>query len=675
MKVTLESLKKAVKKKKGRSMAFAWLADFQHASGDFDGALKNIENGLSIYPNDIPALLVRSKILFDKKDYAGCVRECLNVLNKDPFCLSAQKRLGDAYDKLGKTDDRNKSYRRVHDMDPLDDFWKEEYDVVSEEVPEVDVTPAASTSTGRFASPLPAEDDPFAALSKGIESADSIEDESLDALQETLNQALAQTDNTEDSVAEELSATNELSGSDLSSAFSNIFGDDDSETTRSNDSPFSRKAAESAPGENSVAAPAAMTGDVPLEENSQGLGEAFGSIFGNDDLPEENSGDGLFQKSSEASSGSDEVFGAFGGGDEVAASAAETADKPQSVDDAFGSIFGDDDLPEEKPAETSGMFDKSASSDMSFSEPAPAAETPVADKPQSVDDAFGSIFGDDDLPEEKPVAEASTENSSFSDSAEAGFPFDEPAATPAASAPAEESGAVDNAFSSMFGDDDLPEEKPAESVGGMFDKSADESLSLGEPATATASASESVEKSDVANEIGGAFASMFGGDDNSDSLDVPAEGNSSQESTGALFEESVNAQSAEAPSADLDSLNSEVSGAFKGLFDSDDDNLSDESAPNNSGVDFLMSGDSDDEVAASLIKDPEAPLDRGAVDLDDSLNTRTLADIYMEQGVYGKALEIYQDLLKREPDNAEIKSKYAQVQKLYREKFGENLNG
>ena len=84
-----------------------------------------------------------------------------------------------------------------------------------------------------------------------------------------------------------------------------------------------------------------------------------------------------------------------------------------------------------------------------------------------------------------------------------------------------------------------------------------------------------------------------------------------------------------------------------------------------------MSGDSDDEVTASLIDNADAPLSRGAADLDESLNTATLADIYMEQGVYNKALEIYSDLAKKNPDNPEIKSRLEEVEKLCREKFGE----
>ena len=126
------------------------------------------------------------------------------------------------------------------------------------------------------------------------------------------------------------------------------------------------------------------------------------------------------------------------------------------------------------------------------------------------------------------------------------------------------------------------------------------------------------------------------------------------------------------PAQDLDSLESEVSGAFKGLFDMDDDALTEETKPSNKGVDFLMSGDSDDEISAGLINDPDAPLDRGAQDLDDSLNTRTLAEIYFDQGLYGKALEIYKDLAQKEPDNEDIAVRLSEVEKLYNEKFGGN---
>ena len=206
---------------------------------------------------------------------------------------------------------------------------------------------------------------------------------------------------------------------------------------------------------------------------------------------------------------------------------------------------------------------------------------------------------------------------------------------------------VDESFDSIFGSDadDLPEEKSE---------------------VAEAPAEEIAEA--PAEEPSSVFSAPV------ESLEEPSD-ETLEEPAAEQLEEPV-AETAEqvaeesAPSAELDSIDSEVSNAFKGLFD-EDDSLPESDEPNNNGVDYLMSGDSDDEVAASLVENADAPLSRGAVDLDDSLNTRTLADIYMEQGVYSKALEIYSDLAKKNPDNAEIKSRLEEVQKLCREKFGE----
>ena len=238
------------------------------------------------------------------------------------------------------------------------------------------------------------------------------------------------------------------------------------------------------------------------------------------------------------------------------------------------------------------------------------------------------------------------------------------------------------AFASMFGDEDrldLPEENkeaPAEVA------SVEEPLS--QEATG-AEIEESSVKEDVKDNVEESFDNIFGKADD-DLLEETSETAETAPAEVAQAEEPVAApaaseapadvdekpaeQLAEAPSAELDSFDSEVSNAFKGLFD-EDDSLTETDEPNNKGVDYLMSGDSDDEVSASLVNDAEAPLSRGAADLDDSLNTRTLADIYMEQGVYSKALEIYSDLAKKNPNNAEIKSRLEEVEKLCREKFGE----
>jgi hypothetical protein len=250
------------------------------------------------------------------------------------------------------------------------------------------------------------------------------------------------------------------------------------------------------------------------------------------------------------------------------------------------------------------------------------------------------------LDEETPAAKESTE-APVSESLEE--PVNE-AAAPATESAEEDTAAeeVDGAFDALFGDESQ------EATGAE------------------------IEEASVKDSVGDSFDSIFGKDED---LDLPEEKSeksvAAEEPVAEKLEEPVaEPESAEpvaeepAPSAELDSIDTEVSNAFKGLFD-EDDSLPESDEPNNNGVDYLMSGDSDDEVAASLVENAEAPLSRGAVDLDDSLNTRTLADIYMEQGVYNKALEIYSDLAKKNPDDAEIKARLEEVEKLCREKFGE----
>ena len=910
MAITLDSLRKTVKKNKGKSQALAWLADMERASGDYEAALKLVDEALAASPSDVPAMLVRAKILAGQQDFAGSVMEYKKVLAKDPFCLSAHKRMGEAYDQLGKTAERNACFRRVHDMDPLDSFWKEEYDVLPEEQESDLAAPPMDddsfTMNMDSEANADSEDNVFANLASSLPNSDDEDNASVDDLLKSLNSASDGVDDEGNAQEQSYDGSDVLSTSEVSSAITGILGGDDdldsadgqSSGVSANASPFSplnAAAVNAAPkSEDNL-----FSLDVPSEAESQptNVDDAFSSIFGDDDLPEE--------KPAEASD-------SLSDWSPSATPAAETAesvespkeeDKATNVDDAFSSIFGDDDLPEEKPAEASDSLSDWSPSATPAAETAESVETPKEeDKATNVDDAFSSIFGDDDLPEEKPVEESPVESDAektdslaeeasnddsfgglFEKSADAEFSLDEsPAEKPAeeSSQASEESSEsslphmdfaddevesietaknedsdlnVDGAFSSIFGDDDAFEEKPAEetltetpaeqtsetlsapadelaseddSFGSLFEKSADANFNLDEKEDVTASAPESPaeapvaeapapeiaevsepetaksedisssvngafdalfedEKNDeapiedafadaapvegaqaqplpveefslnndnlelpsdkkedapkdenLADEMGGAFASMFG---NEDDLSLPdekaeeptekktAEASLSQEATSAAIEEedvkdsvddsfdsifgadedlpeeksdfvqtekialtsatdmvAEQAESAEpvvetensaeplakAPSAELDSIDSEVSNAFKGLFD-EDDTLSESDEPSNKGVDYLMSGDSDDEVAASLVNNAEAPLSRGAADLDDSLNTRTLADIYMEQGVYNKALEIYADLVKKDPDNAEIKARYDEIEKLCREKFGE----
>lgn len=890
MAVTLDSLKKKIGKKNVNSRAFAWLADLEREAGNLDQALQRVDGGLTLYPNDVSAMLVRSKILFQKESYDACIQECEKVLVADPFNLAAQRIMGDAYDKLENIGERNVCYRRLHDMDPLNTFWKEEYDVVvgaaaaaamAGEISDIDFsmpddgnvdlsdefTTEPAESVG--AAPAdeftlnepqaeeadvsatdvvePAGDDPFAALASMLPGNDDADDSAMEDLSASLDSAMDAINNESaaDKPLEELSEDENISSSDVGSALSDMFGlEDDLEPEEasapaaeaSSDIPASidDNAEANAASIFSAAAP-----EAPAEDKPQSIDDAFGDIFGEDELPEE--------KPQQASI------------DAPADESAPAEDKPQSIDDAFGDIFGEDELPEEKPqasepiadiaaesaaepiaddlelpSEDGGLFEKSADADMNLT--AGSADEPKADEPTTIDNAFDSIFGEDELPEEKPqTAESSAdvaadlsddlelpseEGGLFEKSADADMNltgnwtpdgasveetpaiedafaeetlaiegnasvFDEPdpveeelslpeepaadeglnftademaplteEAVPALDEPApveegrpsvaeeiapapasDASFSVDNAFDSLFGsDDDLPEEKPQASEPETIAEAPateDETVSLAEQVDQAETELEmpevKSEDTDLAKEMGGAFASMFGNED--DDLDLPAAKteavpesvSNDQEATGAAIEESFGnlseesiskdlddsfdslfgkdevaedaeildesltmptieaahaedtfaAAPADAPK-DLDSLESEVSGAFKGLFDMDDDSLTEEDKPSNKGVDFLMSGDSDDEISAGLINNPDAPLDRGAYDLDESLNTPTLAEIYFDQGKYGKALEIYKDLAQKEPENEEIAKRKDEIEKLYNDKFGGN---
>lgn len=891
MPVTLDSLKKSVGKKNANSMVFAWLADLEREAGNLDAALQRVDGGLTLYPNDVAARLVRSKILMQQEAYEPCVQECEKILVMDPFNLAAQRIMGDAYDKLGNEANRNRCYRRLHDMDPLNTFWKEEYDVVLD-APAAAATAAAldtglsfsdstsdmdfnlsesepaslqdasleapvdqmAESTGtdesmgdvkdEFAAlteeSAPDQDDPFASLAAMLPNGDSADDSAMEDLSASLDSAMESINNEApiDIPVDDFGEEENISGNDVGSALSDMFGLEDdleADTPTENASPFSAHTATpdipASIDDNAQSNAESVFSSTPVADKPQSIDDAFGDIFGEDELPEElpqtapatedapaetvsaidepSEDAGLFEKSA-----------AF----DSAATEAPAADKPQSIDDAFGDIFGEDELPEEKPqnvepaeelasaesisdlaepatdltepaaedlempADEGGLFEKSADADMNLAaSEKPAEPAPADDVPTSVDNAFDSIFGEDELPTEdsglfEKSAESETlevaDNSSAIDDAPAELgedlavaedeapateegsadsldeaeleslelpeepvaPAEEPVAdlnepsedlapevaAPEDAAPAADNAfSVDNAFDSLFGsEDDLPEEKPAEELESAAPaETAEESVSLADQVNQAEEELElpetKPESSDLAKEMGGAFASMFGNVDDDldlpetpaqtdqpeeavepettiaddvsakaeeeeltkdlddsfdnlfgkeDDLELPSEAAPAEPDAAPAEQEPVQAESE--PASDLDSLESEVSGAFKGLFDMDDDSLSEESKPSNKGVDFLMSGDSDDEISAGLINNPDAPLDRGATDLDESLNTRTLAEIYFDQGLYAKALEIYKDLAQKEPENEEIAKRLAEVEKLYNDKFG-----
>lgn len=926
MAVTLDSLKKTVGKKKVKSMAFAWLADYENQAGDSTTALARVDAGLQLYPGDIPGMLVRTKLLFQLGDFEECVKECERILQKEPFCLSAQKRMGDAYEKLENIDERNRCYRRVHDMDPLDTFWKEEYEAVPEAAvgaaavagavaageaaadsefampdmgeftmdtaaesaePAVEASadatageePAAKEEDSLFsksldmdiespateaaeepeqpkasASPFSASDDedPFAALSS-LGNDDSLADESsIDSLQQSLESALgdAATDITLD---QDIPETEEISGNDVGSAFADLFGEEDDmdsfgETTESKPaSPFAQMDLPTSLDDEPAAPEDSaknVFGEEAVEDKPQSIDDAFGDIFGEDELPEELPSNTAAPKAEPAEEQKPEEESFSGGMFEKSAAAdmglgteeddlkleepepepAKEADKPQSLDSAFADIFGEDELPEElppaqpagesdvsadlelpadsstsaltdelempseekpaddKPAESLDAFDitnwspdAKPADDASLELPAeeetpaeePALELPAADEAPAEEVADLELSAEEpavepslempaeesalempaeetpaepaveeapaeepalDIPAEEPSLELPAEETPAEEAADLELPAEEPAQEKPADESADVGFSVDKAFDALFADDDeLPEEKPAETASAEPEVS-DNVIETTVPVEDAAESDS--DRAELDKEMDSAFSSLFAEDD-----DLPVEESkpeaaaapeATQEDTGAALEEAPLADAAlesdldksfsslfgeddaldeadlkpaEAPAADAtaepaaaeeqlevsatqgnagieSSLESEFSGAFKQLFNTDDDSL-DEKAdlPSNKGVDFLMSGDSDDEVSAGLVADPTAPLDKQSSDLDDGMKTPTLGEIYFEQGHYDRALEIYKELAEKDPENEAIANRLAEVQKAYDSKFGGEQNG
>ena len=250
---------------------------------------------------------------------------------------------------------------------------------------------------------------------------DDADDSAMEDLSASLDSAMDAINNESaaDKPLEELSEDENISSSDVGSALSDMFGLEDDLEPEEASAPAAEASSDipASIDDNAEANAASIFGaaapEAPAEDKPQSIDDAFGDIFGEDELPEE--------KPQQASI------------DAPADESAPAEDKPQSIDDAFGDIFGEDELPEEKPqasepiadiaaesaaepiaddlelpSEDGGLFEKSADADMNLT--AGSADEPKADEPTTIDNAFDSIFGEDELPEEKPqTAESSAD--------------------------------------------------------------------------------------------------------------------------------------------------------------------------------------------------------------------------------------------------------------------------
>ena len=637
MAATLESVKKAIGKKSS-SLAFAWLADLERKAGKPDVALDTVNTGLTYLRDYLPGLLVRSAIYFDLERYDDVIESCEAIVKKDPFCIAAWRRLGAAYQKKNQIGKRNFCYRMVHDMDPLDSFWKEEYNFVPPEdiVPEEDssvvegneisetqdvqnvqeesfeMPPELAVSTP----PDLENEDPFSLLTNLLPSdEDGMQDTSLESLESSLDDVMEVISEKEETLPEYFGG-DDISETDVSSAFSSMFGMDDELPSEKPVSPFASFEIPTSIDDEEDASEPEPEVSIPEEpklsslveeEKPQSLSSAFDDIFGADELPEEKFDSDDFTSGFEKSSSvetpsfeesiSDDFTSGFEKSSSVEAPSIEDSGvdiAPQKEESLIDQIKESDDiLPEIK-------------SSSNKAEPQKAADEFIS----AVDSSLSALFGEDDLdlPQEKESAPTDVSKNS-----------------------------IENSFTALFGEDDdlvLPSkdaEQKEKNDGTLF---------------------HSLEE-----DVDSSFESLFGKEDDSFEL--------KKDSPASSYSQPV-------PPLNPVEVGNEISGAFATLFSSDeDDDLPEEKPQERDGVDFLMSGDSDDEMAVALMKNPSASLDQDEVVLDENLNTKTLAEIYYEQGLYSKALNIYQDLARKNPSDSEIQKRLSDIQRQVNEKYGD----
>ena len=675
MAATLESVKKAIGKKSS-SLAFAWLADLERKAGKPDVALDTVNTGLSYLHDYLPGLLVRSAIYFDLERFDEVIEACEFIVKKDPFCIAAWRRLGAAYHKINQIGKRNFCYRMVHDMDPLDSFWKEEYtfippeDIAVEEKAEElesvsnDVSKSVDLQDDSFEIPSEeaanvalatppdlSNEDPFSLLTNLLPSdEDNAEDASLESLESTLDNVMDKILGADEGLPEFFGG-DDISENDVSSAFSSMFGMDDELPSEKTVSPFasfeiptSIDDEEDVPEPEPVATVAEEVKPEKEEEKPQSLSSAFDDIFGQDELPEEfSASDDLTKDTFEKSDVASEL---------------EKSSSNDLVDNSFENMFEKNYVVSDIEKSISEEIEESSFETMfEKNDVSRVTESPISDN--LVDNSFENTFEKSDLVSEIDKSLLM-----------------EPKKVDPKNEAEEFVSAVDSSLSALFGEDDLDLPKENKSVpvdesivknniensfSALFGE--DDDLELPSIQNAEEPKNDGAILRSIEEDVGHSFSALFGKDD--DSID-------SFDSVEKIKESSV------LSSSDLDSpirpveVKDEVSGAFASLFSSDeDDDLPKEKSKERDGVDFLMSGDSDDEMAVALMKNPSASLDQDEILLDENLNTKTLAEIYFEQGLYSKALNIYQDLIKKNPLDLDLQKRLSDIQRQVNEKFGD----
>jgi tetratricopeptide (TPR) repeat protein len=104
--------------KEPSAIIFAVLGSLYARKYEFDKAVNVLSNGVKNYPNYFSARILLSKCYLAKGDTGGAVRELQNILTLDPYNVPALVILGDVMRDGGRYTDAERCYRKVLELDP-----------------------------------------------------------------------------------------------------------------------------------------------------------------------------------------------------------------------------------------------------------------------------------------------------------------------------------------------------------------------------------------------------------------------------------------------------------------------------------------------------------------------------------------------------------------------------
>jgi tetratricopeptide (TPR) repeat protein len=114
------------------SILFARLAERYYQIDEIDEAIEVCRTGLETHDKYATAHLILAKCYFARKHYDSAEKELKKVLSSDPKYLMAHKLYGDLMTEIGWTSSVENSYKKILEVDPLDNIVQQSLTDMSE---------------------------------------------------------------------------------------------------------------------------------------------------------------------------------------------------------------------------------------------------------------------------------------------------------------------------------------------------------------------------------------------------------------------------------------------------------------------------------------------------------------------------------------------------------------